>query len=218
MWPFFWFQHGFRTSWSTADLQYLIELQEPLVGLGLLKLWHLIYQKLLTGFSILVLSLMEYLVRYLALFLLFWVIKKFWMESLHKNIQLILKFLKASFLVLHLFYYILMTFLTMLSVTMISLSILSMIKHLICGNNLNWLLNLNLIYETLLTGKGSGFFISMLGKLNWFCLAGLITLVLLMWKSIGLFLRKNPLSFLALLDSGILCLSGYSALHRVNPN
>ena len=24
-----------------------------------------------------------------------------------------------------------------------------MIRHLICGNNLNWLLNLNLIYETL---------------------------------------------------------------------
>ena len=35
-----------------------------------------------------------------------------------------------------------------------------------CGNNLN------LIYETLL--------ISMLGKLNWFCLTGLITLILLM--------------------------------------
>ena len=29
------------------------------------------------------------------------------------------------------------------------LSILSVIRHLICGNNLNWLLNLNLTYETL---------------------------------------------------------------------
>ena len=31
---------------------------------------------------------------------------------------------------------------------MILLSILSVIRHLICGNNLNWLLNLNLIYHT----------------------------------------------------------------------
>ena len=30
-------------------------------------------------------------------------------------------------------------------------------------------------------------------KLNWFCLTGLITLVLLMWKWMGLFLRKNNL-------------------------
>ena len=42
-----------------------------------------------------------------------------------------------------------MTFLMMLSVIllsmlMIQLSILSVIRHLICGNNLNWLLNLNL--------------------------------------------------------------------------
>ena len=28
-----------------------------------------------------------------------------------------------------------------------------MIRHLICGYNLNWLLNLNLIYETLWTKK-----------------------------------------------------------------
>ena len=39
-------------------------------------------------------------------------------------------------------------------------------RHLICGNNLNWLLNLNLIYETLWTGAGSGLLISMLEKLN----------------------------------------------------
>ena len=35
--------------------------------------------------------------------------------------------------------------------------------------------------------------ISMLEKLNWFHLTGLITLVLLMWKWMGLFLRKNHL-------------------------
>ena len=49
-----------------------------------------------------------------------------------------------------------------------------------CGNNLNWLLNLNLSYETLLTEVGSGLLISMLGKLSWFRLTGLVTMVLLM--------------------------------------
>ena len=50
----------------------------------------------------------------------------------------------------------------MLSVT------LSVIKHLICGSNKNWHLNLNLIYETLWAGAGSGLLISMLEKFNWF--------------------------------------------------
>ena len=34
-----------------------------------------------------------------------------------------------------------------------------MIRHLICGLNLNWVLNLYLIYETLWTGIGSGLLI-----------------------------------------------------------
>ena len=100
---------------------------------------------------------MEIQVRYSALLLLFSVMT-FWMESLHKNIQLMLEFLKAPLLVLHFSYYTLMTFLTMLSVILLSvlmmlLSILSVISHHICGNNVNWLLNLNLIYETLDGGK-----------------------------------------------------------------
>ena len=45
---------------------------------------------------------------------------------------------------------------------------------------LDWLLNLNLIYETLWTGVRSGLLISMLGKLSWFCLTCLMTMVLLM--------------------------------------
>ena len=45
---------------------------------------------------------------------------------------------------------------------------LNVIRHLICGKNLNWLLNLNLIYETPWTGVGSGLLISMSGKLSWF--------------------------------------------------
>ena len=102
-----------------------------------------------------------------------------------QKIHLILEFLKAPYLVLHFSYYTLMTFLMMLSVILLSmlmilLSILSVIRHLICGSNLNLLLNLNLIYETLSTWARSGWLISMLGKLNWFRLTGLITLVLLM--------------------------------------
>ena len=63
---------------------------------------------------------------------------------------------------------------------MILLSIVSVIRHVICGNKLNWLLNLNLIYKTIWTGVRSGLLISMLGKLNWFRLTSLITMVLLM--------------------------------------
>ena len=40
---------------------------------------------------------------------------------------------------------------------------------------------------------GKKLLISMLGKLNWFCLTSLITMVLLMGKWMGLFLRKNHL-------------------------
>ena len=54
------------------------------------------------------------------------------------------------------------------------------VNVIICGKYLNWLLNLNLIYETLWTEVRSGLFISMLGKLSWFRLTGLITMVLLM--------------------------------------
>ena len=70
------------------------------------------------------LSLIEFQVRYLALFLLFSVIGSFewfWMESLCKNVQLMLEFLKAPFLVLHFSCYTLMTFLTMLSVILLSM-------------------------------------------------------------------------------------------------
>ena len=62
--------------------------------------------------------------RYLALFLLFLVIdgfQWFWVESLHRNIQLILEFLKAPFLVLHFSYYTLTTLLMMLSVIVLSM-------------------------------------------------------------------------------------------------
>ena len=63
---------------------------------------------------------------------------------------------------------------------MILVSTLSVIRDLISGNNENWYLNLNLVYETLWTGAGSGLLISMLEKLNWFNLTSLITLVLML--------------------------------------
>ena len=113
----------------------------------------------------------------------------FWMQDLQGFSSLefdwsSLEF-KIQFLVLHIFYYTLMTFLMMLYVILLSmllilLSTLSVIGHLICGNNQNWFLNLNLIYDTLWTGVGSGLLIPILEKLSWFCLTGLLTMVLLM--------------------------------------
>ena len=133
------------------------------------------------------LSPMEFKVRYLALFRLLSLIDGFelhWMGSLHKNIQLMLEFFKADFLVLHFTYYTLMMFLMMLSVILLSM-LMILLSTLKCDQTSNlWqqpelALNLNLIYETLWTGAGSGLLISMLEKLRWFCLST-ITLVLLM--------------------------------------
>ena len=73
---------------------------------------------------------------------LHWESSVFWMEmvSLHRNIQLMLELLNAPFLGLHPSYYTLMTFLTMSfvnlpSMLIILLSTLSVIRHLIYGNN-----------------------------------------------------------------------------------
>ena len=189
------FQYGFRSSRSTADLLTVVSDRiarafnrsgaTRAVALDISKVFDRVrHAGLLHN-----LSLMEFQVRYsAAFFLLFSVIADFewfWMESLHKNIQLMREFLKAPFFVLRFSYYTLMTFLMMLSVILLSmlmilLSIIGVIGLLICGNNLNWLLNLNLIYETQWTGVRSGLLILMLGKLIWFCLTSLITVVLLM--------------------------------------
>ena len=62
------------------------------------------------------------------------------MESLHKNIQLMLEVPKGPFLVIHVSYYIFITFLMMLFVILLSvlilLSTLNVIRHLICGSHL----------------------------------------------------------------------------------
>ena len=157
------FQYGFRYSRSTADLPTVVSDRITRVfnrsgatqGVTLDiskafdRVWHAGPLHKLKSYGV--------SGQIFGLFLLFSVIdnlKWFLMESLHKNIQLMLELLMTPFLVQHFSCYILMTFLTMFSVILLSmlmilLSILSVIRHLICGNNLNWLLNLNLIYETL---------------------------------------------------------------------
>ena len=143
------FQYGFRSSRSTPDLLTVVFDRTAraftrsgatrAVALDISKafdrVWHagLLHK----------LKFMEFQVRYLALFLLFLVIGDFGlflMGNLHKNIQLMLVFLKGLFLVLHFSYYTLMTFLMMLSVILLStlmilLSTLNVIGHLIFGNN-----------------------------------------------------------------------------------
>ena len=119
------------------------------IVLGLLDqlqiLWRL-YLKELQGLSLLVLctnlSLMEFQVKYLALFLLSSVIYRFlfFVSNVYKNIQLILEFFKAPFLVPHFTYYTLINFLVMLFAILILMLMISMLKiplirHIICGNS-----------------------------------------------------------------------------------
>ena len=174
------FQYGFRSSQSTGDPLTVVSdrIAKIFNSFGATRAVALdIYPRLLKEFGMLVfftnLSLLEFQVRYLAFFLFsvigdFW---WFWMGNVHKNIQLMLEFLKATFLAPHFSYYSLMTSLMMLFVLFLSMlmiipSTLNVIRHLICGNNENWLLNLNLIFETL-WGR-CALLISMLEKLNLF--------------------------------------------------
>ena len=131
------FHYGFRSSRSTLDLLkvYLIDFTGLLIGPGSdIQQWHLIYLRVSVGKYW---SLSEFQVGYLSLFCLFSVIIGFdwiWMEILRKNIQLMLQFLKSSFMCLPNSCYTLMTFLMMLSVILLSilkilLSILIVIRH-----------------------------------------------------------------------------------------
>ena len=96
-----------------------------------------------------------------------------------------LEILKAQFLVLHFSYYTLMTFVIMLSVILLSILmiVLSILK---CDQASDVWQQVELASELksdlrdTVDLAGSGFLISMQEKLNWFCLTGLITLVLLM--------------------------------------
>ena len=111
MWSFFSdFQYGFRSALSTAELLAVAydRIARGFNRSGATGAVALDLSKTLTDFGMLVfltnLGLMEFQVRYLAFFLLFSVVDDFewfWMGSLHKNIQLMLEFLKGPFLVVH---------------------------------------------------------------------------------------------------------------------
>ena len=122
------------------------------------------------------LSDMKFQVRYLALFLLFSVVDGFewyWMGSLLKNIQLMLELLNAPFLVLQFSY---------LYINDFSDNVICDIAIYADNTNLYYKFNqasdmwqqLELASEL---GAGSCLLISMLKKLSWFCLTGLIILV-----------------------------------------
>ena len=69
------------------------------------------------------------------------------------------------------FYCKLMIFLIMPSVTLVSIMIilfstLSVMRHLICGNNYSWLLNLNLTYVMLWAEAGKSLLISNAGNIK----------------------------------------------------
>ena len=114
----------------------------------------------------------------------------FWIGRL----LIIMEFLKALFLVLHFFYYILMTFLMILSV------ILLYWNAALCFNcdqaSDLWQqqeLTSELESDIWDTGLGQevGCWFYRCKKINWFCLISIITLVLYMWKWMGLSSRKN---------------------------
>ena len=143
------FQYGFRSSRSTVDLVKVVSdrTTRAFNRSGATRAVKLeIYPRLSTEFGMLVfftnLSLTKFQVRYLTLFLLFSLIDSFgwfWVGSLHKNIQLMLEFLKGSFLVLHssccTLLTLLMIFSILRSMLMIPLPTLNVKRHLTCGNN-----------------------------------------------------------------------------------
>ena len=91
----------------------------------------------------------------------------------------------TSLFLLTLMTFLMILFVILLFILVILLCTLNVIRHLIFGNNQNWLLNLHVIYEALWTGTWIALLISMLEKLNSF-LTGLVKTVLLMskWMSV----------------------------------
>ena len=91
----------------------------------------------------------------------------------------------TSLFLLTLMTFLMILFVILLFILVILLCTLNVIRHLIFGNNQNWLLNLHVIYEALWTGTWIALLISMLEKLNSF-LIGLVKTVLLMskWMSV----------------------------------
>ena len=124
---------------------------------GLLKLQHLIYPRLLTGFGMLVIfkrkshgisvQIFGLISSCLSNRRLRVVLDgKFYQEYPDNGVVLQGSILGPTLLLLSIF---IILSITLLSMLMVLPSTLSVIRHLICGNNQKWLLNLNLIDETL---------------------------------------------------------------------
>ena len=122
------FQYGFRSSRSTADLLTVVsdsiarafnrsgstravafDISEDFDRVWHAGLLHKVKSYRISG------QIFDLISSFLDGF------EWFWMAGLHKNIQLMLEFLKGPFLVLHSSYYTLMTFLMMLSVILLSM-------------------------------------------------------------------------------------------------
>ena len=178
MWPFCDFQYGFRSSWSTADLRTVLSdrIARPfnISGATLAVLFDRVARAFKTSGATCAgaLDICKAFDRIWHARLL--------NSRCNRQLQVVLDgkssqeywvntgVRQTPVLVLHFSYYTLMTFMMTFSVILVSmllilLSILSVIRHLICGNNLKWLLNLDLIYKTLWTGERNDL-ISMLVK------------------------------------------------------
>ena len=119
------------------------------IGMGILKRQHLLYSRFLTRSDMLVSSKTHTEIGYLVLFchlLLINYFKWFLKGSLCKNMESMLVFLKALYLVLKCPYYTLVTFLMILSVVL--LSTLMILLATLSARNLYLASKLNLIYET----------------------------------------------------------------------
>ena len=176
---------------------YPIELLGLLTGLGLLEMYDLIYPRVLTGFGkVVFFTNLSHGIsgQIFGLISSFLSNRQLWVVLDVKSSQ---KYPVNAGVpqgsILGPTPFLRMLFVKLLSIMMTLFSIVSVIRQLICGNSLNWLLNFNLTYETLWTGLRSGLLISMVGKLDWFRLTSLITIVLLLWKWMCQFLRKNHL-------------------------
>ena len=113
-----------------------------------------------------------------------------WMGSLGKNVQLVLKFFKAPFLVLHFSY-----------------------RTLHWWPSRWWYYSALKIWAgiwyTTRIGTRSYLWILMLEKLNLFCLTGVVTQVPLIWKWVDMFFKKNNLLSL-FMSAGFTCPSRFN--------